>query len=176
MTRIASLLIAIVLFPASAAAQDPPAIKNGTRVRLWTSSSSAPFIGRVTAQDGQSFTLRAEGFDEPVTVERRAISKLERKVGGRTAGRSILNGALVGAGFAMALGLVSGNDAPNQFFSMTGPEKGLFFSILTVPAGVVIGAIAGSSPDKWATVALPADRSTLANRLPAPTLRMTLRF
>ena len=176
MTRFVSLLaIAIAFLPTAAAAQDAP-VKQGARVRVWTSPASAPFIGTVTDQDGRSFTLHADGFDAPVTVQRTAISRLELKVGGRSTGKSIRNGALVGLALAVVAGLASGDDEPNTFVAFSGPEKALLFSILTVPAGILTGALVGSSPDRWAPVPLPANRTSQAASVPTPSLRMSLRF
>jgi len=83
---------------------------------------------------------------------------------------------LIGVGAAFVWGMIEGDDPPNTFIAFTGPEKGLLISILTAPAGAIVGAIVGPGPERWSTTSLQPVKSATRLAVPAPSLRLTLRF
>lgn len=120
--------------------------------------------------------IAAEGFDAPVTVTRNTITRIDVSRGRRSRGKTTLYGMLIGAGAGLVWGLIEGDDPSNRFLAFTGPEKGLLISILTVPAGAVVGAIVGPGPERWSTTNLQSVKSATRLAVPAPSLRLTLRF
>jgi hypothetical protein len=54
-------------------------------------------------------------------------------------------GALIGAGTGIILGLASGDDPPNQWFSMTAGEKALFAGLFLGATGAVTGGFFGAA-------------------------------
>jgi len=176
MTRFASVLVfGLSLVPAAAAAQQPPEVRPGAAVRIWTSPTSAPFIGKVLAQDGTSVFLAAEGFEAPVTVTRNTITRIDVSRGRRSGGKTVLNGMLAGAALGFIWGMIEGDDSPNTFFRTSAIEKGLLINILTVPAGALVGALIGPGQEQWTTITGPSQGSLLVAP-PSPSLRLTLRF
>ena len=176
MTRFGSLLVlGFSLLPSAAAAQEPPQVALGAHVRVWTSPTSAPLTGIVVAQDATSLTLAGKGFDKPFSVTRSTITRFDLSGGRRSRGKTMLYGMLIGFGAAMTVGLLSGDDPPNTFLRFTAAEKGLFVSILAVPAGALVGAIVGPGPERWTTTT-PPSKGSLLLAPPTPSVRFSFRF
>lgn len=176
MTRLASLLvIGLSLLPSAAAAQDLSQVRAGALVRVWTSPTSAPLLGNVVWQDGTSLTLKAKGFEQPVSVTRNTITRIDVSRGRRSRGKSVLYGVAIGVGSALVLGVAAGDDPPNSFLAFTAMQKALVFNILTVPVGALVGAIVGPGPERWTTTTA-SSKGTHLSVPPSPSLRLTLRF
>lgn len=155
-------------------AQQPPSITSGPRVRVWTAPSAEPVTGKVLGVDATTMTLSIEGAVSPPVVTRSTITRLD--VGHRrSTGRTVLYATLIGVATGMAVGLASGDDPPG-FPSFSAGEKALLYSVLMAPAGAVTGLLVGPGPERWTTaLASPARAQGLA-ALPAPSLRLRLRF
>ena len=176
MTRFASLLVlGLSLVPAAAAAQKPTEVQPGAAVRVWTSPTAPPFVGKVLSQDGTSMFLKAEGFDTPITVTRNTITRIDLSRGRRSRRTTVLYGMLVGAAAGFVLGQTDGHDWPGRLDGISPLEKSLLLNILTVPAGALVGALIGPGPERWTTIPAPSKGSLLVAP-PSPSLRLTLRF
>lgn len=175
MTRLASILaLLFVLFPSVASAQEPPSIKSGTRVRVWTAPTTEPITGKVLGLDATTMTLSIEGTASPAVVARSTITRLD--VGRRRSrGRTALYGALLGAATGIVVGLASGDDPPG-FLSFSAADKAAIASVFITPAGALIGLLVGPGQERWTTaLASPVSGNAFA-ALPAPSLRFSFRF
>jgi hypothetical protein len=175
MTRLAPILaLLLVLFPSLASAQEPPAIKSGARVRVWTAPTVEPITGKVLSLTATTMTLAIEGVVSPAVVERRTITRVDVDHR-RSRGRAALYGALLGAAAGVMLGLASGDD-PKGIVAFSAPQKAVIGVAYIAPAGALIGVLVGPGPERWTTVlASPGSGNALA-ALPAPSLRFSFRF
>ena len=131
-----------VAYPASA--QDTVAASE-SRVRLVAPSvSEKPLKGRLMQTDDSTLTVLQDSGDS-LTLPRDSVIRLERSVGPswRKLGAKI--GALVGFGTAVGLGVGYCNDG----FCDEPIAAGLFLSLITVPAGALLG-LAVSPGERWA--------------------------
>ncbi len=170
MTRFASVLVlALVLIPAAASAQEFPSINAGARVRVWTSPAAEPVTGLVTRLDASTVTIDAEEGDYLITLTRDTITRLDVSRGHRSRGKNALVGALIG----VAAGAIVLAASTEKSGIGGGPGNGL---VVLAPVGAVVGFMAGSGPERWTSTTIrPNKRAGLAIA-PAPSLRFSLRF
>lgn len=155
-------------------------VSTGTRVRI-TAPAPNPVPGHIVASDDDTLTvsfrdssrdtftkkgrtltgsvasvsddallvLTSEG-QPPVRVPRKALVKLEVSEERSRKGRGALIGAGVGLGAALALAAIASSD-DDDVDIITGPEFAVGLSLLFVPAGAAVGAIAAPG-ERWAPV------------------------
>lgn len=174
MTRRASILVLVLALPPSAAsAQEPPSIKPGTRVRVWTSTTAEPVIGKVISQDGITLALASDGAAPSTFVVRDSIIRID--VGHRRSrGRNALYGALICGGIGALVGAAGAN--PEAFLWNDRSEGAAFFGLIGAPVGALIGLAARPGPEKWTTTMAPPMRTARAIAVRAPSLRISFRF
>lgn len=178
MTRFAPFVVsALALLPSAANAQEPSSsIQPGMRVRVFTSATAEPVTGKVLSLEGRVLTMVGDQSGTPIGVSRDSITQVDVSRGRRSRGKAVLNGVLVGVGSAFVLGMLSGDDPPNQFLAFSALEKGVLFNILTVPAGALIGLIAGPGPERWTTTTPTSAKVSQTVAPPTPSLRFSFRF
>lgn len=106
--------------------------------------------GEVVAFDGEHLRLKLRGWDEPVTVRREAITRLEVRHGGRSRGTAGALGAVVGGAVGALVGLGAGDDDPGLVAFSAG-DKAAMLGILGAGTGLLIGLVAGGG-DRWESV------------------------
>lgn len=88
----------------------------------------------------------AHAYDKVIGYHNLAMVSLRRK---GAVGRGALIGAVVGAGVGAIGGFASGDDPPGELFSYSAGDKAGFLAILAVVPGALVGAIVGSSSQKF---------------------------
>jgi hypothetical protein len=157
------LVIALGLLPSVADAQEAPGLRPGTRVRVWTSPTADPVIGKVLKLDATTMTLSVEDVASPITVTRNSITRTDVRGGRHPTRRSILVGALVGAGIGVVTGLVAGDDDP-------------YASLYLAPVGALFGMIVWPGEERWITTTSTSEKLSQTIGLPTPSFRVTFRF
>lgn len=119
------LCVALLLQPGSARAEPSEAPAPGTRVRLTAPELfDQPLIGTLTALETDAVSLRLEGWTEPTTVPRTAITKWELSRGKHSnAGKGALKGLAIGAVAGLGLAALLYNDDQGDasvFYSSVG--------------------------------------------------------
>jgi hypothetical protein len=162
--------------PGPASAGDAPPVTASPRVRVTAPAVSGKrLVGTLLAMDETTLTIASQKGKGVVEVPRSAVTRIElsRRPGRKGKGAKI--GALVGLGAALAVGVAAGDDcgslpepAPgwsgftarlNRNLCMDKGETALMASILTVPAGVLLGVLTAGG-ERWARTT--PDRLSLA--------------
>jgi hypothetical protein len=129
--------------------------RNGEGITVSLEERSATFSmpghrleGRLLGADAETLTLRLRGWDEPVTVLRRAVSRLEVRQGGRSREANVWIGAAIGTGVGVALALASFDDE-SASLGLEPVALGIVGAV-----GLGIGALAGLATGgrTWTTV------------------------
>jgi hypothetical protein len=144
---------------ASAEESSPTSASPRVRVTAPTVSGTR-LVGTLLRMDEATLTLRRKGGKEVIEVPRRAITRMEvsRRPSKRGKGAGI--GALIGLGAAVAIGVAEGEDCSGgKWLCFDTPTMVLASSILTIPAGTVLGLVFAPG-ESW--VAATPERLRLA--------------
>lgn len=161
-----------------ASADEVPAPGSSPRVRVTAPTVSGKrLVGTLLRMDEETLTLGAQKGQGVIEVPRSAITRMEVSRRSSRKGKGAGIGALVGLGAAVAIGFATGDDCDslpepgpgwsglverlNRNLCMGKGETAAIVSILTVPAGALIGL--GAAPgERWA--ATTPDRLSVAVR------------
>ena len=151
---------------ASAADEDVPLqqlLTPGMRVRILAPGvSPSKVIGTVEQVGNDSVTLNVPGRDEPVSVLREKIARLDVSDGPRSRGVDAAIGAGIGAGIGAAGGALTNGSGSGHIVS-TGAVAG-FCALLGAGLGALIGA-AIPPGEHWKEVSASRYRVGFAPRL-----------
>src|SRR5580704_2194593 len=138
----ALVLLCLASASASAADDDVPlqqSLAPGMRVRILAPGvSPSKVIGTVEKVSNDSVTLNVPGRDEPVSVLREKIARLDVSDGPRSRGVDAAIGAGIGAGIGAVGGALS-NGSGNGHIVSTGAVAG-FCALVGAGLGALIGA------------------------------------
>jgi hypothetical protein len=144
---LASALLLFVLLAARGKAQETPPLEPHSRVRTTIAGVKREF----TLLELRPDTIR---LLDPATNYRElrlAVSEIDslhvsisNLSPSRRAARGAVRGILVMGSIGMILGFIEGDDDTREFWSMTGPEKGLLYGTLLGVIGGGVGAIHGA--------------------------------
>jgi hypothetical protein len=144
-------LIISVASGTGASADELSAPSVSPRVRITAPTVSGKrLVGTLLSMDEEILTLGDQKGKGVIEVPRSAITRMEvsRRASRRGKGAGI--GALVGLGAAVAIGVAAGEDCSrNEWLCFDRPSMVLMSSILTIPAGILIGLTAAPG-EKWA--------------------------
>jgi hypothetical protein len=137
------------------AADTPPGIAIGDRVRIWTGERVAA-TGRISSADSNRFDVRPDGAGPALSIPRTDVTRIDVSRGRASRGKRARQGAVWGALIAAALGAVSlgiqheqvgprGSSA-GKAAALGAYSGGLFGGL----AGAVIGAVRGG--ERWERV------------------------
>lgn len=107
--------------------------------------------GSLQSLDENRLVLGRNPGSQPVTVPRAAIARLDVRERASSRGKAALIGAGVGLVAGVSIGLASGNDECDPFFKnlcWSAGQKAAIYSLLTVPAGALLGLAFGHG-SKW---------------------------
>lgn len=169
---IVSLCVALVVLSFASASvfaadEDVPLLQSltpGMRVRILAPEVSAhKVIGTVQRVSEDSVTLDVPGRNEPVSVLREKIARLDVSEGPRSRGVDAAIGAVIGAGIG-AGGCAAGNGGGGQgHIVSTGAVAG-FCALLGGGLGALIGAVIPPG-EHWRAISATRYRVTIAPRL-----------
>lgn len=146
---VAVALLAPSLPARNVLADDPPPLAIGARFRVTTDHR---LVGRLVAQDDQSLTLQVREDKAPVVVPRTTVTRVEESLRPSRKGRGAWIGAAVGAGSAVMLGVLGGDDCSgNNWICFSHTDVALVSAVLFVPLGALIGALAAPG-EHWGPV------------------------
>ncbi len=161
----------VLLFAGPALADEAPALRQGSRLRITAASLDRPIRGTLASFSDDSLTLE-RGGKAPLLIERSRIMRLEISAGRRSRGR----GAAIGAAIGLGVGLVltAGVAASESCEGFNAEDCGLATAIsliLFTPVLTVSGALIGVAlppAERWVKVppqARPGGSSPLGLRL-----------
>lgn len=165
------LFMLLALVPSAAAAEQAPIAVEGAKVRVWTSPATDPIVGELVRFDDQTLMLSIKGVDSARVVARTTVTRLEvnRR---RSRGKSVLVGALAGVLTAVTIAYAT-TDRGDLF----GPgASSAIWSVLTVPAGSLIGLAVGPGADRWTPAVLGRGTPPVAVPAPGVAARLSFRF
>ena len=142
-SSIAAFVLALAVLAAdvsSVVGQVTPLIGPGSRVRLTAPSLGlSEAIGTVQEATDEALVVQFEFPARVGTVDRSEIAEMDVLIGRERRGLQGLGvGFLAGAGAGALIGLVSGDDDRQQWFSFTAEQKaGIFAGFFGVIGGVV---------------------------------------
>lgn len=148
-----AVVLAIVRFPAPAAAQSPTLdslVRVGARVdlRTWRTNASVPamssrLIGTVVARDAAELQIRDERSGAVVTVATRQLARVSV---GMEGSRHTVLGAMVGFSAGMVAGYVAGETCQARQYGCDGnPSTRAEHAARGSGAGAVAGALVGAA-------------------------------
>ena len=158
-------LIASTVFAGTVCADDQPPVGIAPRVRVTAPTVSGKrLVGTLLAMDETTLTIGSQKGKGVVEVPRSAVTRIELSRRPSRKGKGAKIGALVGLGAAVAVGLAAGDDCgslPEPAPGWGGFEDRLrrnlcydksvtavMASILTVPAGVLLGVLTAGG-ERW---------------------------
>lgn len=155
----------------AAAAEQAPTAVVGSEVRLWTSPATDPIVGKVVRFDDQTLILSIKGVDSARVVLRSTVTSLEvnRR---RSRGKSVLVGALAGVVTAVTIAYTT---TDSGYFLGPGASS-VILSVLTVPAGSLLGLAVGPGADRWTPAVLGRATPPVAAPAPGVAARLSFRF
>ena len=161
-------LVVLLLMPAfaPAAGEDVPlqqSLTPGTRVRILAPGVAAnKVIGTVEKVSEDSVTLNVPGRNEPVSILREKIARLDVSEGPRSRGVDAAIGGVIGAGIGAA-GCAAGNGSGQGHIVSTGAVAGVC-ALFGGGLGALIGALIPPG-EHWKEIAVPRYRVSFAPRL-----------
>ena len=152
-------------------AEDPRPLAVGDRVRVTGPTlAEGPLVATLVGLSGDRIDFRVKDRDEPVSVARAAITRVER-----SDGRPIGKSALIGLGVGLFAGLLAGGVACSGD-DCEGGLGLLIFSASGMALGTVAGAAIGTS-ERWTEIAVPPQISSASRPAVARGgVRIALRF
>ena len=166
----------VLLFAGPALADEAPALRQGSRLRITSPAFKGPIRGTLASLSDDSLTLVTKSGAAPLLIERGRITRLDISAG-RSRGRKAAIGAALGLGVGL---IITGVAAATEDCSGYGAEDcGLIPAvslILFTPALTVSGAVIGVAlppSERWVRVppqAKPGGGS------PPLGLRLVMRF
>ena len=156
------------LAPASApaAAEDVPlqqSLTPGMRVRILAPAlSPSKVIGTIEQVSDDSVTLGVPGRNEPVSILREKIARLDLSEGPRSRGVDATIGGVIGAGIAAAA-CAAWNRSGQGHFVSTGAVAGVC-ALFGSGIGAIIG-VAIPPGEHWKEISAPRYRVSFAPRL-----------
>lgn len=156
-TMRALLLLALLLVPLPALAQEGPQITPGKRVRI--ASSVFEGVGHVSAVDDQALTVLVENQAVPLTVPHASVQRVEvrrQNTTGEGALKGFRWGATFGAGlWVLSLALIDYDlQDPDSPESTSRTEAAVGFPLVYGSIGAVWGALRPGG--RWVRASVPA--------------------
>jgi hypothetical protein len=160
-----ALVLLIAVTSASAADGDVPlqSLTPGMRVRILAPElSPSKLIGTVHQVSDNSVSLDVPGRNEPVSILREKIARLDVSEGPRSRGVDAAIGAVIGAGIGAA-GCAAGNGSGQGHIVSTGAVAGVC-ALFGSGIGALIG-VAIPPGERWKEIAATRYRISFAPRL-----------
>jgi hypothetical protein len=161
-----ALVLLIAVTPTSAADGDAPpqqSLTPGMRVRILTPDlSPSKLIGTLDQVSDSSVTLNVPGRNEPVSILREKIARLDVSDGPRSRGVDSAIGAGIGAGIGAA-GCAAGNGSGQGHIVSTGAVAGIC-ALFGGGLGALIGAVIPPG-EHWKEISTTRYRFSFAPRL-----------
>jgi hypothetical protein len=161
-------LVVLFLMPASASAGDgdvplQQSLTPGMRVRILAPDlSPSKLIGTVHQVSDNSVSLDVPGHNEPVSILREKIARLDVSEGPRSRGVDSAIGGVIGAGIGAA-GCAAGNGSGQGHIVSTGAVAGVC-ALLGGGLGALIGAVIPPG-EHWKEITAARYRFSFAPRL-----------
>lgn len=147
LASITGLALVVACTGAALGAQTTIPLDQGARVRIGSSVTPRPLVGRFDMILGDTLYLQTSESIQRIPLA--TVTSLEVRRGSHG---HALQGALIGAGALGAVGLADGDDPPDQWFGMSAGQKGAIGAVLGAALGGLVGALSRS--DSWETVSL----------------------
>jgi hypothetical protein len=162
-----SALVLLVAFTSASAADGdvplPQSLTPGMRVRILAPEvSPSKLIGTVDQVSDSSVTLEVPGRNEPVSILREKIARLDVSDGPRSRGVDAAIGAAIGVGIGAA-GCALGNGSGSGHIVSTGAVAGIC-ALFGGGLGALIGAVIPPG-EHWKEISATRYRFSFAPRL-----------
>jgi hypothetical protein len=156
-------LASISVFAADADVPQQQSLTPGMRVRILAPGlSPSKLIGTVDQVSDNAVTLNVPGRNEPVSVLREKIARLDVSEGPRSRGVDAAIGGVIGAGIGAA-GCAAGNGSGQGHIVSTGAVAGVC-ALLGGGLGALIGALIPPG-EHWKEISASRYRVSFAPRL-----------
>ena len=153
------IVVALMLAPLGAASSQTVQPKRGDRIRITSAPNSLDNqLARVLRVRRDTLFLQVVPA-ETLVVALAGVTRLEVNTASYT-GRGVAIGALVGLYVGALKGFTGGDEKEPDNGWFNKEQKGLFQTVGTTVAGMVVGAVVGSSIDRWTSLPLGEAKAT----------------